>query len=427
MRNNGKYRVLILLVMFFSCNLTYSQITNGNIALDSLMKIELDELIKGKQIVLIGENSHGDGLSVATRFEIVKYLHEKHNFNNLTFESGLFETNMLNNCILSTDDSLEIRKMFRKSIMGVWSYSNEYQPMFQYLTTEIKRKNLNLNGIDCQINSSISSSIKTELEDYLDRKNILKNLVNKEWYNSFTTILNKLILDKGRHKVKPKEKDEINYSIAIDSINYFISKYDNSQEGRLWRQILIGYKAFSSLEFHFSLLKIAMNFSKTSLRDSIMSENINWKYSLDSTKTIVWAHAGHTLKYNPAIPKYKSITYYLKKYKLATLVIHTSAGIGDAAPPFVMTKKIKIPYPKKNSYERILLEKTNGIQILSAEELKTYSFNNNNKLRMTNYKSCTVKNPKDYFDALLFFPIMKSSTMIEGGWEEIFENMKNYK
>ena len=424
MNYNEKHRVIVLLIMFIFSNVIVSQIKKEESKLDSLMQIELDELIKGKQIVLIGENSHGDGLSVGTRFEIVKYLHEKHNFNNITFESGLFETNVLNKFIKSTDDSLEIKKMFRKTLMGVWSYSKEYQPMFQYLTSEIKKNKLNLNGIDCQINNRISASVKTELEDYLTKKNIFKKIEHEEWYKGFAKILNKLILDKGNHKVRPKRKDELNYTNAIDSINYFITKYDNSQEGKLWIQILTGYKKFSSLEFHFSVLKILMDFSKTSLRDSIMSENINWKYSFDSTKTIIWAHSGHILRYNPAIPKYKSITYYLKKYKLKTFVIHTSAGTGDAAPPFVLNKKLEILPPKKNSYEHKILQNTKGVQLLSIEKLKLYSDKNVNNLRITNYKSCIVKNPKNCFDALLFFPIMKSATMIDGGWEEIFENLK---
>ena len=424
MRSNEKHRVLILLIMFFISKVVVSQINKEGIGLDSLMKIELDELIKDKQIVLIGENSHGDGFSVATRFEIVRYLHEKHNFNNITFESGLFETNVLNEFIISTDDSLEIKKMFRKTLMGVWSYSNEYKPMFQYLTSEIKKNKLNINGIDCQINNNISATVKTKLENYLNKINVLKNIDQKEWYNDFITILNKLILDKGRHNVKLIKKHELNYTVAIDSINYFINKYDNSSEGNLWIQILTGYKKFSSLEFHFSILKILFNFSKTSLRDSIMSENINWKYNLDSTKTIIWAHSAHILRFNPAIPKYKSITYYLKKYKLATLVIHTSAGTGDAAPPFVLNDKLKILPPKRNSYERKILENTKGIQLLSVEKLKSYSDKIGNNLRITNYKSFVVKNPKDCFDALLFFPIMKSATMIDGGWEEIFENIK---
>ncbi len=419
-----------LITLFFLSNYCLlSQINCKSTKLTDSSIQKLDSLVENKQIILIGENSHGDGFSVETRFEIVKYLQKKHGFNTLIFESGLYETNRLNDEIKSNLDINSCLNLFRNTLPGMWSYAKEYQPMFNYIINQSKKDSIIIGGMDCQINAGLSDSIMVDFERYLAKINLESVIKKKEWYMPFYTIINNLIKDKGQHNVRLSKIEEVNFKLTIDSLKYLINKTDSSYKAKIWVQVLKGYQDFAPLEFHFSLIKALFNYNSLSLRDSVMANNINWIIKSTSNKVIIWAHSAHILKKIPSKPNYHTITYYLnKKYNYNTLVFHTTAAKGEAAPPFITSNKLKINNPKKNSYEKKIFDLSNQIQILTQQELKTICVpNKKTTLRICNYKQSAVLNPLDLFDVLIFFPEMKSATMIEGGWNEIYKKIKKNK
>jgi erythromycin esterase-like protein len=49
----------------------------------------LDNVLKNKRIVLLGEQTHGDGATFDEKVKIVKHLNNTLGFNTIVFESGL--------------------------------------------------------------------------------------------------------------------------------------------------------------------------------------------------------------------------------------------------------------------------------------------------------------------------------------------------
>ena len=53
--------------------------------------IFLKEVLKDKRIVLLGEQSHGDGATFEAKVRLIKFLHQELGFTILSFESGLYD------------------------------------------------------------------------------------------------------------------------------------------------------------------------------------------------------------------------------------------------------------------------------------------------------------------------------------------------
>ena len=51
----------------------------------------LKDILKEKKIVLLGEQTHGEGSVFEEKIDLIQYLHEELNYNIIAFESGLYD------------------------------------------------------------------------------------------------------------------------------------------------------------------------------------------------------------------------------------------------------------------------------------------------------------------------------------------------
>ena len=51
---------------------------------------QLRALFQGKEIVMLGEQTHGEGTAFETKIKLIKYLHKELGFDLLLFESGFY-------------------------------------------------------------------------------------------------------------------------------------------------------------------------------------------------------------------------------------------------------------------------------------------------------------------------------------------------
>ena len=56
----------------------------------------LDEELKNKQILLLGEQLHQDGATLQMKTRMVRYLHEKLGYNVILYETGLYDMYLMN-------------------------------------------------------------------------------------------------------------------------------------------------------------------------------------------------------------------------------------------------------------------------------------------------------------------------------------------
>ena len=89
----------------------------------------LKKVLQDKKIVLLGEQSHGDGATFEAKVRLIKFLHKEMGFELLAFESNMYDnfiTNSKVNALNSKNSPL------KESIYQMWSESKELEELINY-------------------------------------------------------------------------------------------------------------------------------------------------------------------------------------------------------------------------------------------------------------------------------------------------------
>jgi erythromycin esterase len=106
----------------------------------------LKKVLENKQIVFLGESSHGAAQFSTSKVRLVKYLHEKLGYNVLAFESGLGELFAVDAQINQQSSTQSLKD----SMYPIWQ-TKEVLPLFEYIKQKSNsRQPLQLAGIDMQ-------------------------------------------------------------------------------------------------------------------------------------------------------------------------------------------------------------------------------------------------------------------------------------
>lgn len=98
---------------------------------DDLSDLEpLRDAISEARIVLLGEESHASGRTIAAMSRLVRFLHEKMGFGVLAFESGLYDMWKVRQRLQAGQEPSET---FAYGLLGTWSRAADFQPLARYL------------------------------------------------------------------------------------------------------------------------------------------------------------------------------------------------------------------------------------------------------------------------------------------------------
>ncbi len=274
----------------------------------------LDNILKEKRIVLLGESAHGVNEFSCIKFRLIKYLHEKLHFNTIFFESGISECAYIH----LQQDALSGEEMVKEGLFCVW-HTEENVRLMKY----IKENHIGVYGIDNQYTSDKYSEVIKVIGGALDIQSAMKVYTLDTMISGL--FLSKDLYSKNSNAVKERFSDL--RTIAINSYTHFMFQID---------MVLQKENVDSEAQTSFLLLKkILINklyrirsvtnhneyFMK---RDSVMASN--FKFLADTlnkgSKIIVWAHNSHISKTGSQNP-----TSYLGKL-LHEQYDHQLYGIG---------------------------------------------------------------------------------------------------
>jgi len=302
----------------------------------------IGDAVKDYNVVMLGEQDHGDAATFNVKTKLIQYLHEYKGFNILAFESDFFGINFGLHNITGKKASLD--SFIKANIYPLWTYCDACQELFyNYIpNTYTTSTPLILAGFDNQMGSKylflqLDSVIKlskipiTKLPDY---STTIFPLI-KNWISN------------------------INDTSQIAKINFYLYQIkkelsEKNNVDKFWL-LVIDNLVSQNLEF--------MNYKNNNtlaqnIRDSQMAINLLWlvKTKYQNQKIIVWAHNYHISKYGGHFEE-----NFLNNKTMGTVF---TSKIDSAIKPYIIGftsyqgttariggKKYTLEKPQKNSFE----------------------------------------------------------------------------
>lgn len=328
--------------------------------------------IADARIVLLGEPSHGDGGAISMKTRLVKYLHEKKQFDILLFEADLYAI-MFD--LANLKDPSAILRSSKENIYTCWSDSNTSQELWKYYLAQLEGKNpLQIGGFDPRHSGKFS---KTKLnKNITEVAKAANHNVETKSYQSFMKDLQYVLQNEFSSK-----KDSVNASNFHSELNnieeavLFNTKDDKHR--KLW---LIEVNNIRNL---FGMLVEDKN------RDAMMAKNFIFlaKYVFPDRKIMVWSHNNHNVldvntyaAFDSNFAKnwyenntYKGFTYFgsdiFRTFGNEIYSLAITSGTGNFSPNFFgkdyfhadFTKTAKVPQSGEMSLEWYLNKKKSNV------------------------------------------------------------------
>jgi len=337
----------------------------------------LKEELKGKQLLMLGEITHMYGNIFEMKARVIEYLHKELGYTTIAMESSMYDIWRMNKTGFS-------KKEFNNSIWGVWSDSQEFQRLVNY----IEKNNLKVIGFDSQVNNA--SKFTEDFFKYLKIQNIKLQLNEDDLGIVIEEVLENVIV----------EEDDINYPTYEKELKRIIKEIKDlpsNETNYYWKQFSKNLLANSEDAYYNKEEILTTDFGNKNdnIRDKQMADNLlSYINRNPNEKIICWADNIHIINNNSSIKKpvakeFISMGSYIKKelkskvYSLAT--IHSNDSLLDTN-----TKKWHSTPIKNNSFEEELL-KTN----------KPYLFITSNQEKMKSTKNTRLLNFIDFTEARL--------------------------
>ncbi len=125
----------------------------------------LKETLKDNRIVLLGEQSHGEGATFEAKVRLIKFLHQELNYEIISFESGLYDNYK---AFENIKDTSYRESPLKESIFRIWSESKEFEPLLKYIhEKKVSTRPLIVTGFDCQADNIFKDEFLNDLQNFL--------------------------------------------------------------------------------------------------------------------------------------------------------------------------------------------------------------------------------------------------------------------
>lgn len=362
----------------------------------------LDSLLKDVEIVMLGEQSHGEGTVYETKIKLIKYLHQNLGFDILAFESGFYDCKKAWDLI---KDGKDVRTTLGESVTGIWSTTKQFIPLSNYIEKTLKSKNkLKVLGFDSQFTGRLSERHYTnDLAGYFET--IGHTISKDENWNRLEFNLQMSSIEEFK---KIKKKSVIQDTLYLNKLIGKIKTTESTPIAKFW------INSIKSAKCYLSDMVL-----KTNFRDQQMASNLmEIKKAHPDRKIICWGATSHFL--------YNSEEIEGKGFILKTLLgdyYKTTPMMGNYIKDILKDKVYTIGFTAFEgeygymSRKKIKKGKTNSVEYLLSKsnknnfllDLKNLDFSNYYSRPLGNYYM--TNNIAHVMDAVIFNRNMSPSVM----------------
>ena len=353
----------------------------------SFLKNEL----KGKQLVMLGEQTHMYGNMFEMKARVLEYLHKELGFTTIAMESSMYDIWKMNKNGFNS-------KEFNNAIWGVWSNTIEFQRVVNY----IEKNNLKVIGFDSQVINS--SQFVEDFFNYCHHQNVALKLDKDDLGIVIEGVLESATAEEYDIKYLVYEKELKRIIIEIDKLKHNEINY-------YWKQFIKNLLASSQDAYYNKEEIITTDFGNKNdnIRDKQMANNLlSYIHRNSNEKIICWADNIHVINDNSSIKKpiakdFISMGSYLKKelenkiYSLAS--IHANDSLLDLG-----TNKWESTPIKENSFESELKKLNKPYLFITSNQDAMKTTKNT---RLLNFIDFTEARLDQLHDGYLFFKYAK--------------------
>jgi len=303
------------------------------------------------QVIMLGEQTHGDGSTFLAKSRLIKFLHKEVGFDVLAFESGLFDCTNAWKDIQRTGNYSE---GIRKAVFPMWVNSNECEELVRYLQSTLQTtRPLELSGFDSQLTGYESCQLL--LEQLYEHE---LNFLTQGEKNLFVKIV---CLEE---EVK-SGKDRTYNNNLVDKIIYGLDSLTKIDPGfEFWKLVVEGVKI--NYNDYLAMKYESANYNDAELinaRDKQMGKNLVWlaQNKLKGKRIIVWAASFHNSRNLSALYGKEADSTFVNNLNKKTKTM------GDIVYSAIGSKMYSIVFTGYQGSSRNI-QKYNETEIIKASE-----------------------------------------------------------